>query len=132
MSGTVLVVDDEQTVREVCARMLGNWGCEVEIARDGREALARFREDPARFTAVLLDLTMPELDGAATFTELRRIRPDVRVLLMSGFNEQDAVSRFAGKGLAGFVQKPFTPDALQRKLKAILDPPPETGVGNFP
>jgi DNA-binding NarL/FixJ family response regulator len=70
---------------------------------------------------------MPEMDGAETFGELRRIRPEVRVLLMSGFNEQDAVSRFAGKGLAGFLQKPFKPDALQSKLRAVLD-----GKGNPP
>ncbi len=123
-SGTVLVVDDEEPVRNVSARMLQNWGCQTEVACNGREALAKFRTDPARFAAVLLDLTMPEMDGTATFSALRRIRPGVRVLLMSGFNEQDAVSRFAGKGLAGFLQKPFTPTALQEKLKSILETPP--------
>jgi DNA-binding NtrC family response regulator len=60
------------------------------------------------------------LDGNATFTELRRLDPDVRVLLMSGFNEQDAIHRFAGKGLAGFVQKPFKIETLNEKLQAIF------------
>jgi DNA-binding NtrC family response regulator len=69
---------------------------------------------------VLLDLTMPKLDGTATFTELRRMDPKVRVVLMSGFNEQDAINRFAGKGLAGFVQKPFKFETLCAKLEAVF------------
>ena len=117
----MLVVDDEEAVRNVTVRMLQAWGCGTEIARNGREAVTLFREDPARFVAVLLDLTMPEMDGTATFTELRRIRPEISVVLMSGFNEQDAVSRFAGKGLAGFLQKPFKPEALQARLRAMLE-----------
>ncbi len=124
--GTVLVIDDEAAIRNVGARMLQAWGFETETACNGREGLEKFRLNPARFAAVLLDLTMPEMDGTVTFTELRRIRPEVRVLLMSGFNEQDAISGFAGKGLSGFLQKPFTPEALQAKLRAILEgPPPE-------
>ncbi len=121
VAGTVLVIDDEEIVRQVTTRMLHAWGFQTETAGNGREALEIFRPDPTRFTAILLDLTMPEMDGTATFTELRRISPAVRVLLMSGFNEQDAISGFAGKGLAGFLQKPFKPDALQAKLRAILE-----------
>jgi two-component system cell cycle sensor histidine kinase/response regulator CckA len=67
---------------------------------------------------------MPEMDDSETFAELRRRRPNVNVLLMSGFNEQDAVSRFAGKGLAVFLQKPFKPDALQEKLRGMLEGKP--------
>ena len=102
--------------------MLQSWGFETELAGNGREALANFRDHPERFTAVLLDLTMPR-DGR--HRDLHRTAPHPargRVLLMSGFNEQDAVSRFAGKGLAGFLQKPFTPEALQAKLRAMLEP----------
>jgi len=69
---------------------------------------------------VLLDLTMPHLDGEETFRQLRHIRPGVRVLLISGFNEQDAVNRFTGKGLAGFVQKPFTLDMLAQAIRAVV------------
>jgi two-component system cell cycle sensor histidine kinase/response regulator CckA len=105
--GTVLVVDDEETVRTVSARILESLGFTCVIASDGREAVEKYRQDPARFTLVLLDLTMPHLDGEETFRHLRQINPGVKVVLMSGFNQQEAISRFTGKGLAGFVQKPF-------------------------
>jgi PAS domain S-box-containing protein len=124
-SGTVLVVDDEEAVRKVSARMLESWGFEAALAANGREALARFQAAPDGFAAILLDLTMPEMDGFQTFTELRRIRSDVRVLLMSGFNEQDALTRFAGKGVPGFLQKPFRREALQARLRAMFEAPAE-------
>ena len=119
-SGAVLVVDDEETVRSVASRMLKAQGFEPIVVSSGREAIERFRESGDTIAAVMLDLTMPQMDGAETFTELRRIKPEVKVLLMSGFNEQDAINRFAGKGLAGFLQKPFKPDALREKLRGML------------
>ncbi len=119
-SGTVLVVDDEPTVRVTAARMLESIGFSVLTANDGREAVARFRAEAAGIRAVLLDLTMPHLDGEGTFRELRLLQPDVRVLLMSGFNEQEAISGFVGKGLAGFLQKPFRVESLRARLKEIL------------
>ena len=70
--------------------------------------------------AVLLDLTMPVMDGEETFRELRRRHPGVRVLLMSGFNEQEAIKQFVGKGLAGFLQKPFSVPQLIERLRAVL------------
>jgi two-component system cell cycle sensor histidine kinase/response regulator CckA len=63
---------------------------------------------------------MPHMDGEEAFRELRRINPNVRVLLMSGYNEQDAIARFVGKGLAGFIQKPFNLEELQERLRALL------------
>ncbi len=119
-TGVVLIVDDEETVRNVASRMVKSFGFEAITARSGQEALGIYATRGAEITAVLLDLTMPHLDGAATFTELRRLAPAVKVLLMSGFNEQEAVNRFAGKGLAGFVQKPFKPEALREKLQGVL------------
>jgi two-component system, cell cycle sensor histidine kinase and response regulator CckA len=65
-------------------------------------------------------MTMPELGGDETFRELRRIRPDVRVLLSSGYSEGEAMYRFTGKGLAGFLQKPYRPQALLDRLAGIL------------
>ena len=73
---------------------------------------------------VLLDLTMPHLDGEETFRELRRIRPDVRVILCSGYNEQETTNRFAGKGLAGFIQKPYGLRPLGEKMRQVLEAPP--------
>jgi DNA-binding NtrC family response regulator len=118
----VLVVDDEESVRAATAPMLRRLGFDVALAADGRAALDAFRADPNRYSLVLLDLTMPHLDGEQTFTELRRLRPDVRVVLMSGFSEQDAVARFTGKGLAAFLQKPFTFEALSAELQRIVSP----------
>ena len=117
--GTVLVVDDEESVRRVAGRMLAALGFEVITARDGVEGLNAFRAAGETICAVLLDLTMPRLDGEETFRELRQLRPDARVILMSGFSEQEAGARFVGKGLAGFLQKPFTPDELREQLVAF-------------
>ncbi len=98
--GTVLVVDDEEVVRGVAARILGSYGFDVVLANDGREGVARFKERTPEIVAVLMDLTMPQMDGVDAFREIRGIDENVPVLLMSGYNEQDAVMRFAGKGLA--------------------------------
>ena len=110
--GTVLVVDDEEGVRAVAKAMLTKAGFLVETAGDGREALETFRRRRDEIACVLLDLMMPQMDGEETFRELRRIRPDVRVILSSGYNEQEAGKRFSGKGLAGFVQKPYRQSEL--------------------
>ena len=118
-SGAVLVIDDDEAVRIVASRMLHATGYEVVLAVDGREGVAKFREAPASFSAVLLDLTMPHMDGTEAFTELRRIKPNIKVVLMSGFNEQDAISRFAGQGLAAFLQKPFAPEELRRAFRDL-------------
>jgi len=56
---------------------------------------------------------MPKMDGKGCFRELRRMNPDVKVILSSGYNEQDATSRFVGKGLAGFIQKPYSPETMK-------------------
>ena len=119
-AGTVLVVDDEATVRLAAARMLASIGFRVLTAESGREAVERFRAEGENIRAVLLDLTMPQLDGEGTFRALRALRPDVRVLLMSGFNEQDAIGRFIGEGPAGFLQKPFDTESLRARLQEIL------------
>src|SRR5262249_6990920 len=118
--GTVLVTDDEEPVRVVAARMLETLGFRVVSAADGREAIALFRADPGDFRLVLLDRTMPHLNGEDVFRELRQIRPDVRVLLMSGYTEQEVTTRFTGQGLAGFVQKPFQLPALLAKVQQAL------------
>ena len=119
-AGTALIADDEETVRTVAARMLERLGFNVVLAADGREAVQKFRAEPGRFTFVLLDLTMPHLDGEETFRQLRQIRPDVRVILTSGFNRQEAVTRFTGKGLAGFIQKPFELTNLTQVVRAVM------------
>ena len=123
-SGTILVVDDEETVRTVVADMLESFGFQVELARDGLEALSVFRDIGDRIRLVMIDLTMPQLDGVETFRELRRIKSDVQVIMMSGFSECDTMDRFAGKELVGFVQKPFSAEKLLEKLQDFCQAAP--------
>jgi two-component system cell cycle sensor histidine kinase/response regulator CckA len=120
LTGTVLVVDDESVVREAASGMLEHLGFEVVVAADGAAALDLFRRQGERIRLVLLDMTMPRMDGEETFRELRRLAPNARVILASGYNEMDATSRFVGKGLAGFIQKPFTLAELEAKIRESL------------
>jgi CheY-like chemotaxis protein len=76
----------------------------------------------ARVDVVLLDMTMPVMSGEETLRELRNIRPDIKVILSSGFNEVEAIRRFTGKGLAGFVQKPYTSARLAEAVQSVLIP----------
>ncbi len=118
--GVVLIADDEETIRSTAARMLRALGFETALVSNGREAVDAFRANPGAYVIVLLDLTMPHMDGEQAFTELRRLQPDVRVVLMSGFNRQEAVARFTGKGLASFLQKPFSMEALTEVMQSVL------------
>jgi two-component system cell cycle sensor histidine kinase/response regulator CckA len=118
--GAVLLADDEETIRNLGRRMLERWGFEVILAEDGKQAVDQFRAGRGRIKLIILDLTMPHLDGEACYRELRQIDPDVRVILSSGYNEQDVVTRFAGKGLAGFIQKPYTSEELLGKIREAL------------
>jgi CheY-like chemotaxis protein len=127
-TGTVLLVDDEESVRALAARMLSRLGFTALTAADGREAVRTFRERAGDIACVIMDLTMPHMDGEEAFRELRRIRSDIPVLLSSGYNEQEAVQRFIGKGLAGFIQKPYTRDVLAAKLREIFEHPPAPPV----
>jgi len=120
--GTVLVVDDEEMVCSLAKEMLEQAGVTVLTAADGQEALEVFREYADEIAAVLLDMIMPRMDGEETFREIRRIKPDVRVILSSGYNEEEATERFAGKGLAGFIQKPYRAAALIAKMQEVLEP----------
>jgi CheY-like chemotaxis protein len=114
-----LIVDDDETVRSVTRRILERAGMTVLLAVDGEDGLRVYGENP-RIDLVLLDMTMPRMDGEEVFRELRRVDPDVCVVLTSGYNEQDATERFAGKGLAGFIQKPYRPVDLLAKLVEAL------------
>jgi|GEM_PF-2885906 len=119
--GTVLVVDDEETVREVATMLLEEMGFKTLSAVDGLDALQLYRKHQSEIVVVLLDMTMPKLDGKECFRELRRINSDVKVILSSGYNEQDATSRFVGQGLAGFLQKPYSPEALHEKIRNLFE-----------
>ena len=100
--------------------MLERVGFEVMTAGDGREAIDLFGKHYEKVRLVVLDMTMPNLDGEACFRELRRIEPHVKVIVTSGYNEQDIMSRFVGKGLAGFVQKPYSFRELLSSVRDVL------------
>ncbi len=116
--GTVLVVDDEEVVRTTTKSTLVHFGYRVEVAENGHRGVERFSQSPDLFTMVLLDLTMPIMGGEEALRQIHSIRPDVPVVLTSGFSESEAVRRFAGKRLAGFLQKPFTAQQLARTVRA--------------
>ncbi|MDX8389165.1 MAG: response regulator, partial [Mariprofundaceae bacterium] len=118
--GTILIVDDEETIREIAGMMLEDVGFTILKAKDGVEGVEVFREHQTEIRVVLLDMTMPRMNGEEVFREIRTLQPDVTVILSSGYNEQDATNRFAGKGLAGFIQKPYSPSALQTKVLDIV------------
>ncbi|HIE41131.1 MAG TPA: PAS domain-containing sensor histidine kinase, partial [Candidatus Aenigmarchaeota archaeon] len=118
--GIVLVADDEETIRAVGRETLEYAGFNVITAADGREALEKFRENYDKIILVLLDMTMPHLSGEEVFREIRRIRPTIKVILSSGYNEQEATNGFVGKGLAGFLQKPYRPQQLIDTVRTII------------
>ena len=111
-SGTVLVVDDEEAVRITAAQMIAYFGFQARQADSGQHALDLLREDGSHFDLVLLDLTMPDMDGFATFTAIRLLRPDQPIVVFSGYGVQGAKQRFAGQNLNGFLPKPFSVDSL--------------------
>ncbi|MBA4138011.1 MAG: hypothetical protein C0518_11895 [Opitutus sp.] len=115
-SGVILVADDDTSVRTLLGELLTRLGFEPVLTADGNEALERFSREPALFSAALLDLTMPGLDGHATLRELRRIRPDLPCVLLSGYSEQEARTHDASGDFTGFLQKPFTPESLNASL----------------
>jgi len=117
--GTVLLVDDEETVLGVGRLMLEKLGFSVITAWDGKEAVEIYRSRGDEITFVLLDLTMPRMNGEEAFRELRRIDPDVQVFISSGYSEWEISARFSGKSLAGFIQKPYQISGLRDALKGI-------------
>ncbi|TFH43136.1 MAG: PAS domain-containing sensor histidine kinase, partial [Chrysiogenales bacterium] len=116
-SGTILLADDEESIRNLGRQMLERLGFRVVTASDGREAVDLVREDPGSFDCVILDLTMPHMDGVEAFREIRLIRNDIRVVISSGYNEQEVCQRFVGMGLSGFIQKPYHLADLSSKLR---------------
>jgi PAS domain S-box-containing protein len=117
-NGTVLLVDDEETVRGIGTEMLKELGFNVVSAKDGREAIDVYnaRKD---ISFVILDLTMPHMDGEQCFSELRTLNPDVKVIMSSGFSESEVTRKFVGKGLAGFIQKPYKLSALREGIVGL-------------
>jgi CheY-like chemotaxis protein len=121
LGGTVLLVDDDQAVLGVGRRMLEQIGLAVLEASGGEAAIELFRKQAGEISAVILDLTMPGMDGEQTLRALRTLRPEVPVILTSGYSEREASARFdEDEGPEGFLEKPFTVATLRATLHEIL------------
>ena len=116
--GKVLLVDDEETIRVMGKKMLQEFGFAAVTAKDGRAAVEIFKQS-SDFVFVILDLTMPRMDGEQCFHELKRLKPDVKVIMCSGFSEHEVSQKFAGKGLSGFIQKPYNLSMLKEAIQKI-------------
>ena len=121
--GTILVVDDEQQVRTITELMLAQFGFKVLTAEDGAAGLKVFSENADRIDLVVMDLTMPKLSGEQAFLEMRKQRPDARIVLTSGYNESEAVGRLSASGVTAFLQKPFELEQLLTTVRRALAAP---------
>ena len=117
--GSVLIVDDDEAVRDIAAQMVTLCGYKVHQAESGPQAIDLVRRSLTPFNLVLLDLTMPGMDGIATFLALRQLQPELAIVIFSGFSAYDARQRFAGHNLNGFLQKPFSAGALRDILMQL-------------
>jgi PAS domain S-box-containing protein len=119
-SGTILLVDDEEAVRTLSKQLLERLGFNCLTAANGREALTVFQAHGNEIVAILLDLSMPYMDGEQAFYHLQRLKPDVRVIMSSGYDLRNIADRFQGKGLAGFIHKPYELTMLADTLRTVL------------
>ena len=120
VEGTILIADDEPAVLSIADKMLRRHGYQTVLATDGNAVVNSFRANPQGFAAILLDLTMPGLDGAESLRAIRSLNPKVPVLLMSGYTEQDVLLRIQDLGPVPVLRKPFTLDSLLGSLAEAI------------
>ncbi len=118
---TILLVDDESTIVEVCGEILSTLGYNVLRARNGKDALKIFDLNKGEIDLVILDMIMPGLSGGETFDALRRIDPQVKIMLSSGYIVSDQAKKIMDKGCQAFIQKPFRLEELSLKVREVLD-----------
>ncbi len=119
-SGTILVVDDEESLRTTAEEILRDLGYTVLQAADGRQALDLFAKDPKAIDLVLLDMMMPQMNGRDCFAAMRKIDPDVRAILVSGFSPEEDLEQLQASGLRGFLSKPYRLAELSQRVHAAL------------
>jgi two-component system, cell cycle sensor histidine kinase and response regulator CckA len=100
--------------------VLEHHGYTVVLAENGKEGVDLFQVLVGKVSAVLLDMAMPVMNGEETLRRLKAINPAIKVILSSGYNQADTIRRFTGKGLAGFIQKPYSSAALVEKIRSVL------------
>jgi len=120
LSGLALVVDDDKSVLRNCAMMVKLLGFRVIVARDGLEAISKFRQHADDIDVVLLDLTMPRMDGVAAMQEIYKIHSAAKILLASGFNKEELDKRVTGPSPAGFIRKPYSMNELEAEIRHVM------------
>jgi signal transduction histidine kinase/CheY-like chemotaxis protein len=120
LSGIALVVDDEKSVLNICTKMVSLCGLTVITACDGIDAVSKFREHVDEIDVVLMDLTMPNMDGITAMSEIFSIKPDARVILSSGFNEDELSERITGQAPCGFIRKPYCMNVLETEIERAM------------
>ncbi len=119
---TILVVDDEQVIRDLAEDMLCHLGYRVVVRETGKAGLDYFRDHWQGIDLVILDMVMPRMNGSETFRAMKAIQQDVKVLLASGYSAGGMVNDLLAEGVRGFIQKPFSRAALSSKVAACLEP----------
>ena len=120
---TLLLAEDDESIRALGARVLGSLGYNVLVARTGREALRIVAEYKGTIDLIATDVVMPEMNGSQLVEKVLEARPEIRVLFMSGYTDDEVMRRGVIDGQTAFLQKPFTPDMLARKVREVLDAP---------
>jgi CheY-like chemotaxis protein len=120
-TGTILFAEDEAVVRTLTKLVLEGVGYNVLVATDGREAVEMFQQNASEISIVLLDMTMPVMGGKEAFRRIREIRPDVPVIVLTGYTEDIAREDLGAGVSAGFIQKPYSADTLVAEIRASLD-----------
>ena len=116
----ILLIDDEESVRTIGKKMLEKLGFNVILSKDGIEGLDVIKSTPEKFSYIILDLTMPHMDGEECFREIMKLNKKQKIIMSSGYNEQEITQRFLGKGIAGFIQKPYTLTELKNTIKKVI------------
>lgn len=120
--GTILIVDDEEYLRLLCSRMLQRMGYTVLMAADGPQALDIFRQKKNRIDGVILDLVMPVMDGVEVLERILDMDASARVIMTSGYHEKEIATRFSGRRISGFIQKPYVMSDLAKVLGRVVKP----------
>jgi PAS domain S-box-containing protein len=118
---TVLVVDDEEVIRHLAKDVLKSLGYQIIVASSGKEAIRLYEQRSADVALVILDMIMPQMTGEKIYAEIKKINPDVKIILSSGYSRNGATTRLLKEGAAAFVQKPYTMGNLARVVRKILD-----------
>jgi PAS domain S-box-containing protein len=129
MSGLILVADDSDIVRDVTRGVLEKFGYQVVLAENGEQCVEIFSQQPEAFSMVLLDLTMPVMNGEVALGYMLRLNPNTKVLIISGYDKDEAMRKFGNFKIAGFLQKPFRAARLIQKILEVLNTPNVTAMG---